>query len=65
MAKNYYALNDAFQATYILENVVKNFSNFVELKTEATQLLENYERELSKSNASIEAEQEKTNIDEE
>jgi len=65
MAKNYYALNDAFQATYILENVVKNFSNFVELITEATQLLENYERELSKSNASIEAEQEKTNIDEE
>ena len=65
MAQNYYALNDAFQATYILENVIKNFSNFAELKTEATQLLETYKRELSKSNASIEAEQEKTNIDEE
>jgi TolA-binding protein len=65
MAKNYYALNDAFQATYILENVIKNFSDFTELKTEATQLLETYERELSKSNASIEAEQVKTNLDEE
>ena len=64
MAKNYYALNDAFQATYILENVIKNFSNFEELQIEATQLLETYERELSKSNASIETKQEQTNKDE-
>jgi len=64
MAQNYYALNDAFQATYILENVVKNFSEFTELKTEAMQLLETYERELSKSNASIEPELQNTKKDE-
>ena len=64
MAKNYYALDDAFQATYILESVIKNFTSFEVLKTEATQLLETYERELSKSNASIESQQETKNEDE-
>ena len=64
MAKNYYALDDAFQATYILENVIKNFTSFEALKTEATQLLETYERELSKSNASIESQKETKNDDE-
>ncbi|MGB0185477.1 MAG: tetratricopeptide repeat protein [Flavobacteriaceae bacterium] len=64
MAKNYYALDDAFQATYILESVIKNFTSFEVLKTEATQLLETYERELSKSNASIESQQETKNDDE-
>jgi hypothetical protein len=28
MAKNNYALNDSFQATYILESVIKNFKSF-------------------------------------
>ncbi|WP_224490838.1 tetratricopeptide repeat protein [Robertkochia flava] len=37
MAKNFYALGDAFQATYILENVIKNFSQFPEI-TEAAGL---------------------------
>ena len=64
MAKNYYALDDAFQATYILESVIKNFTSFEILKAEATQLLETYERELSKSNASIESQQETKNDDE-
>jgi tetratricopeptide (TPR) repeat protein len=60
MAKNYYALNDAFQATYILENIIKNFSSFDVLTKEAVQLLDMYQRELSKSNASIELQQDKT-----
>ena len=64
MAKNYYALDDAFQATYILESVIKNFTSFEVLKTEATQLLETYEREFSKSNDSIEPKNEKTNENE-
>ena len=64
MAKNYFALDDAFQATYILESVIKNFASFEPLKLEATQLLESYESELSKSNASIESENEKTNENE-
>ncbi|NJB37344.1 tetratricopeptide repeat protein [Croceivirga sp. JEA036] len=35
MAKNFYALEDAFQATYILESVQENFSEFPELVAEA------------------------------
>ena len=47
-----------------MENVIKNFTSFEALKTEATQLLETYERELSKSNASIESQKETKNDDE-
>ena len=47
-----------------LESVIKNFTSFEVLKTEATQLLETYEREFSKSNASIESQQETKNDDE-
>lgn len=64
MAKNYFVLDDAFQATYILENVIKNFELYEPLTTEATQLLETYERALSKSNASIESQKETTNENE-
>ena len=35
MAKNFYELDDAFQATYILENVIKNFNDFPEVVEEA------------------------------
>ncbi|MGI9548342.1 MAG: tetratricopeptide repeat protein [Flavobacteriaceae bacterium] len=35
MAKNFYALDDAFQATYILENVVSNFKEFPEIVADA------------------------------
>ena len=35
MAKNFYALEDAFQATYILESVIENFSEFPEIVAEA------------------------------
>ena len=35
MAKNFYALNDAFQATYILESVIKNFTEFDDVVAEA------------------------------
>lgn len=40
MAKNFHALDDAFQATYILENVIKNFSQFPEITKEAEVELE-------------------------
>ncbi len=36
MAKNFYALGDAFQATYILESVIDNFSEFTEIVAEAS-----------------------------
>ena len=35
MAKNFYALDDAFQATYILESVISNFSEFEDIVAEA------------------------------
>ena len=35
MAKNFYALGDAFQATYILESVIENFSEFNDIVAEA------------------------------
>jgi hypothetical protein len=28
MAKNFYGLKDSYQATYILENVIQNFTDF-------------------------------------
>ena len=40
MARNFYALDDAFQATYILENVIKNFKDYPEVVAEAKQELE-------------------------
>jgi tetratricopeptide (TPR) repeat protein len=39
MAKNYDALKDAFQATYILENIVKNYEQFPDLVEEAQVIL--------------------------
>ncbi|MCW5518046.1 tetratricopeptide repeat protein [Muriicola sp. Z0-33] len=35
MAKNYYALDDAYQATYILESVISNFKQYPEIVAEA------------------------------
>lgn len=35
MAKNFYALDDAFQATYILDSVIENFSDYPEMVAEA------------------------------
>ena len=39
MAKNYNGLKDAFQATYILENIVKNYAQFPSLVEEAQVIL--------------------------
>ncbi|MFH6602128.1 tetratricopeptide repeat protein [Maribacter algicola] len=35
MAKNFYALDDAYQATYILDNVITNFSQYADIVAEA------------------------------
>lgn len=53
MAKNFYALKDSFQATYILESVIKNFSNFEDVAAEATSELNAIKAEESKTNSSI------------
>ncbi|RKE98102.1 tetratricopeptide repeat protein [Ichthyenterobacterium magnum] len=57
MAKNYDALDDAFQATYILESVIKNFPEFNDVVLEAQQELNKIKTEEAKTNASVEAEQ--------
>ncbi|WP_298555157.1 tetratricopeptide repeat protein [uncultured Algibacter sp.] len=53
MATNYYALNDAFQATYILESVIQNFPEFDDVTSEAKTELSKIKREEAKTNSSI------------
>ncbi|MGC1516250.1 MAG: hypothetical protein WA810_11800, partial [Maribacter sp.] len=53
MAKNYYALNDAYQATYILESVITNFSQYPEIVTAAKSELAIIKSKEAKSNSSI------------
>ena len=56
MAKNYNALGDAFQATYILESVTKNFSDYKEVVAEAQEELSKIKTEQAKTNASVQPE---------
>ena len=53
MAKNYYALKDAYQATYILENIVKNFKDYEDLVEEAKNELLSIKKKEAKTNESI------------
>ncbi len=53
MAKNFYALEDAFQATYILENVILNFSDFPKVVEEAKSELIKVKVEEAKRNSSV------------
>ncbi|KAB1068223.1 tetratricopeptide repeat protein [Tamlana haliotis] len=56
MAKNFYALEDAFQATYILESVIQNFSEFDDVVIQASEDLALIKEEESKTNASVHSE---------
>ncbi|MBV1888531.1 MAG: tetratricopeptide repeat protein, partial [Urechidicola sp.] len=53
MAKNNYALNDSFQATYILESVIKNFSQFSDIVGDAETELKRIKTEEAKTNNSV------------
>ncbi|MCG2431956.1 tetratricopeptide repeat protein [Aequorivita xiaoshiensis] len=53
MAKNFYALNDAYQATYILESVTKNFTEFTEVVEEAKAELALIKNAEAKTNSSV------------
>tara|TARA_R110002049_G_scaffold116110_1_gene268457 strand:- start:17338 stop:20361 length:3024 start_codon:yes stop_codon:yes gene_type:complete len=57
MAKNFYALKDAFQATYILESVIENFKEFDEVVAEAKAELSKIKTEEAKTNSSIRPEE--------
>ena len=53
MAKNYYALKDAYQATYILENIIKNFTEYKDVTEEATNELQSIKNKEAKTNESV------------
>jgi hypothetical protein len=53
MAKNYYGLKDAYQATYILENIIKNFTQFEDVILDATKELSNIKTTEAKTNESV------------
>jgi len=53
MAKNFYGLKDSFQATYILDNVIQNFTEFPDIVAEAKMELEVVKTEEAKTNSSI------------
>ena len=53
MAKNFRGLNDAYQASYILESVLKNFKEFPEVVAEAKKELAAVKAEAAKSNSSV------------
>ncbi|MEK6154614.1 tetratricopeptide repeat protein [Flavobacteriaceae bacterium 3-367] len=56
MAKNFYALDDAFQATYILESVITNFGQYPEIKAEAERELSIVKSKEAQRNSSIDTE---------
>jgi outer membrane protein assembly factor BamD (BamD/ComL family) len=53
MGKNYYQLKDVYQATFILENVIKNFSQFEDLVKEAQRELNDIKNNEAKTNNSV------------
>ena len=53
MAKNYYGLKDAYQATYILENIIKNFKQFNDVILDAQKELSTIKANEAKTNESV------------
>ncbi len=53
MAKNFYGLKDSYQATYILDNVIQNFTDYPDVVSEAKKELALIKAEESKTNSSI------------
>ncbi|MGI9532010.1 tetratricopeptide repeat protein [Lutimonas sp.] len=53
MAKNFYELEDAYQATYILESVIQKFSEFEDLTESARTELNRIKTKESKTNSSV------------
>lgn len=53
LAKNFYQLKDSYQATYILESVIENATEFADVVTEAKTELAKIKGEESKRNSSV------------
>jgi tetratricopeptide (TPR) repeat protein len=54
MAKNFYGLKDSYQATFILDSVIKNFASYTDIVEEAQLELNTIKGEEAKTNSSIE-----------
>ena len=53
MGKNYYALNDVYQANFVLENVIKNFKEFKDIIENAQTALNTIKQNEAKKNNSV------------
>lgn len=53
LAKNYYALQDSFQAIFVLESIIENFKAYSEITEEAQRLLKIYKASAAEENRSI------------
>ena len=53
MGKNYYRLKDVYQATFVLENVIKNFEKYEDIVKEAQTELDSIKEKEAKINNSI------------
>ncbi len=53
MAKNFYELEDAYQATYILESVISKFADYKDIVDEAKVELNKIKKKESKTNSSV------------
>ncbi|WP_353168790.1 tetratricopeptide repeat protein [Flavobacterium sp.] len=53
MAKNYYGLNDSFQATEILQSIIDNFAEFPDVVSECQTELETIKVAEAKTNSSV------------
>lgn len=53
MAKNYYGLNDSFQATEILQSIIDNFAEFPDVVSECQSELETIKAAEAKTNSSV------------
>ncbi|GGZ47636.1 tetratricopeptide repeat protein [Mesonia mobilis] len=57
MGQNFYDLDDAYQATYILDALIENFQNYPDVIEEAKAELARIKSEQAETNSSVEAEQ--------
>ncbi len=53
MAKNFYELEDSYQATYILESVISKFSAYQDVVDEAKKELKIIKAKEAKTNSSV------------
>ena len=53
MAQNFYALKDAFQATYTLESLIENYDQFPKISKEGQALLNQIKEKQSEQNATL------------